>query len=124
VNVLSEYPEVPPKRDYTRRNIIGKDKNDYHLQYYHEVLAPHHPEEMTPKPVDIPSSLILQRMNGVPALEVKRFCPECGWQLSLTRSGRWQCPNDLCSLQSIVFGRKKFIKKITYASISPTGGKE
>jgi len=125
VNVLSEYPDVPPKRDYVRRNIIGKDKNDYHLQYYHEVLAQPKPEEKTSKPRDIPSSIILHRMNGAPMLEVKRFCPMCGWQMSVTRSGRWQCPNDLCSDQSILFGRKKkFIRKITFVSALPSGGKD
>jgi hypothetical protein len=75
VKELSEYPDAPPKRDYVRRNIIGKDKNDYHRQYYHEALAQPKPEEDNPKE-SIPATVILRRMNGYVAVAPeKKFCP-------------------------------------------------
>jgi ribosomal protein S27AE len=114
VNVLSEYPYgVPPKRPYHRRNVIGKDRNNYDI-----------PAEPKHQPAEISSSLILMRTNGRPVLEIQRFCPQCGWMLSFHHPRGWECPNSLCSVQSILFGRgKRLIRKITFASVLPGEGK-
>lgn len=117
VKGLSEYPEVPPKRDYTRRNIIGKDKNNYHRQYYHEVLAQPKPEEVKPKE-PIPVEIILRRTNGQSLTPNQRFCPECGHKLKFTSPQNWSCVNMECKITQIIFGQgRKSIRRIVYASI-------